>query len=369
MTRRVSLLMGVAILAVVLTHAASRGQIALIEWHASYSTAAVSQAELLDTPAYWVLAVIRQLTSFAVPAFLFCSGFFVSYAARGPKGKFTWKMVRARLTDMLIPYFIWSIGWFVLDALDGTVYPPLEYVTRLLTGQADGGSYYFIPLLCQFYILSPLIVPLAKARPRLLLAIAAALQVINLALVYLYAFGTPIPAAISWTTNLWLIFPWTLFFALGLVSGLHFERFKAQLVRVRWWLVGLLSVLAVAGVLEPETLLRTTGHDARNIPVVLSTVLYSIVFLLAFIAFERLSLPRANDVTKAGNRSYGIYLTHLKAMEYVTRLIHVAVPALLAYQVLIIFPLALIVGLVLPWAAMSLMIQSPLRKYYRYLFG
>ncbi|MBP7689726.1 MAG: acyltransferase family protein, partial [Thermoflexales bacterium] len=144
MTRRVSLLMGVAILAVVLTHAASRGQIALIEWHGAYSTAAASEAELLDTPAYWFLAVLRQLTSFAVPAFLFCSGFFVSYAARGPKGKFTWKMVRARLTDMLIPYVIWSLVWFGLDALRGTVYSPLEYIVHLLTGQADGGSYYFI---------------------------------------------------------------------------------------------------------------------------------------------------------------------------------------------------------------------------------
>ena len=369
MTRRVSLLMGVAILAVVLTHAASRGQIALIEWHDAYSTAAASEAELLDTPAYWFLAVLRQLTSFAVPAFLFCSGFFVSYAARGPKGKFTWKMVRARLTDMLIPYVIWSLIWFGLDALRGTVYSPLEYIVHLLTGQADGGSYYFIPLVCQFYILSLWIVPLAKSRPKLLLVIAAAFQLFNLALVYLYAFGTPIPAAISWTTNLWLIFPWTFFFALGLVSGLHFERFKPWLVRARWGLVGLLAVLAVAGILEPEALLRTTGHDARNIPVVLSTALYSIVFLLVFIAFERLSLPRPNDITKLGNRSYGLYLTHLKVMEYVTRFIHVALPALLAYQVLIIFPIALVVGLVVPWVAMSLMIKSPLRKYYRYLFG
>ncbi|MBI5566690.1 MAG: acyltransferase [Chloroflexi bacterium] len=369
MTRRVSLLMGVAILAVVVTHAASRGQLALIEWRAAYSSVAISEAELLDTPTYWLLSVIRQLTSFAVPAFLFCAGFFVSYAARGPKGRFTWKMVRARLTDMLIPYLIWSLVWFALDALDGGVYPPLEYVSRLLTGQADGGSYYFIPLVCQFYLLSPLVVPLAKSRPRLLLAVAAVFQIINLALVYLYSFGTQIPAAISWTTNVWLIFPWTVFFALGLVCGLHFERFKPWLVRSKRLLVGALIVLAVAGILEPEALLRTTGHDARNIPVAISTALYSIVFLLVFIAFERISLPRSNDVTKLGNRSYGIYLTHLKAMEYVTRIIHVALPALLAYQVVIIFPLALIVGLAAPWVAMSLMIKLPVRKYYRYLFG
>jgi len=368
MTRRVSLLMGVAILAVVLTHAASRGQIALIEWHAAYAPAA-SEAALLDTPTYWLLATIRQLTSFAVAAFLFCTGFFVSYAARGPKGQFTWKMVRARLIDMLIPYLVWSVVWFVLDALDGTTYALLDYVTRLLTGQADGGSYYFIPLVCQFYLLSPLVVPLAKARPRLLLAVAVALQIFNVTLVYLYAFGTPIPDAISWTTHLWLVFPWTLFFALGLVCGLHFERLKPWLQRARRWLVVALGVLAIAAILEPEALLRATGHDARNVPVVASTILYSIVFLLVFIAFDKLPLPRSNDITKAGNRSYGLYLTHLKVMEYVTRFIHVALPALLAYQVLIIFPLALVAGLGVPWVMMSLMIKSPVRKYYRYLFG
>jgi len=128
-------------------------------------------------------------------------------------------------------------------------------------------------------------------------------------------------------------------------------------------------VLAVAGTLEPEALLRITGHDTRNVPLTISTVSYSIVFLLVFIAFERLSLPRPNDITKLGNRSYGIYLTHLKVMEYVTRFIHVALPALLAYQVLVIFPIALVVGLGVPWVVMSLMIKSPLRKYYRYLFG
>ncbi len=369
MTRRVFLLMGVAILAVLVTHAAGRGQIALIEWRPAYQTVTVATDDPATSPAYWLLLTIRQLTSFAVPAFLFCTGFFVSYAARGPKGRFTWKMVRARLTDIFIPYLLWSLLWFVLDALDGTTYTPVEYGSRLLIGLADGGSYYFIPLLCQFYLLSPLIVPLAKARPRLVLAVAGIFQVLNLALIYLTAFGVTIPAAISWTMNLWLIFPWTIFFALGLVGGLHYERLKPRLQQVKWLLAGALAVLAVAGILEPEALYRSTGYDARLVPIALSTVLYSIVFLVAFMAFERLSLPRPNDVTKLGNRSYGIYLTHLKVMEYVTRFIHVALPALLAYQVVFIMPLAFVVGLGVPWAAMSLMIKSPLRKYYRYLFG
>lgn len=369
MTRRVSLLMGVTILMVVVTHAAGRGQIALIEWRTSYQSAADLARDPTNSLAYWILMVIRQLTSFAVPAFLFCSGFFVSYAARGPQGRFTWKMVRARLIDILVPYLIWSLLWFVLDALEGATHTPLDYVSQLLTGQADGGSYYFIPLLCQFYLLSPLIVPLAKSRPRGLLIVAGLLQLANVVMVYLYAFGATVPAALSWTTNLWLIFPWAIFFATGLVSGLHLDRFRPWLNRHKRRLLGGLAVLAVACVIEPEVIYRVTGRDVRLVPIAISTILYTIVFLLVFLAFDRARLPRSTELTKLGNRSYGIYLTHLKAMEYMTRFIHVAAPALLAYQVVFIMPLTLVVGLGVPWAAMSLMIKSPLRKYYRYLFG
>ncbi len=173
MTRRVFLLMGLAILAVILSHAAGWGQIAMFNWADRTRPVIAPNYDLVGTLDDYILLVIRQITAFAVPAFLFCSGFFVAFAARSNRGVFTWRMVRVRLVNLLIPYLIWSVLWYGLDTVQGHGYPPGKFLTNLVTGMTDGsGSYYFVPLVCQFYILSPFIMRLAKSRPRMLLTVA-----------------------------------------------------------------------------------------------------------------------------------------------------------------------------------------------------
>ena len=91
MTKRVFLLNGLAIVAVVCNHAASWGYTALFWWTDRYRPVTVPNYDQLGSLSYWAIVVVRQLTVFSLPAFLFVSGFFVAYASRGNRSSLTWR--------------------------------------------------------------------------------------------------------------------------------------------------------------------------------------------------------------------------------------------------------------------------------------
>jgi peptidoglycan/LPS O-acetylase OafA/YrhL len=340
----------------------------MFNWTDRYLPVTVPNYDQVGTLPDYILLIIRQLTAFAVPAFLLCSGFFVAFASRGNRGVFTWRMVRVRLINLLIPYLIWSILWYLLDALQGHVYPPGEYVARLFTGKADGGSYYFVPLVCQFYLLSPFIVRLAQTRPRLLLAIAATLQLAAFGFKYLEIFRwMPQGVTFSWMTAHWLIFLWAIYFPLGVVCGLYGERIGRRPAPLPRYLLALVVSLLLA-VLEPGDH-RLLNVEIRFVPLTIPPALYSLLFVFSFVMFDRIKVPLANSFYHLGGKSYGIYLVHLKAMEFVSRLIRQVAPMLLAFPVTFMLPITVITGITVPLLLMRIVSRSRLRWAYRYLFG
>jgi membrane-bound acyltransferase YfiQ involved in biofilm formation len=372
MTRRVFLLMGLAILAVVLSHAAGWGQIAMFNWTDRYRPVTVPNYDQVGTLNDYILVVIRQLTAFAIPAFLFCSGFFVAFASRGARGEFTWRMVRTRLINLLIPYLIWSNLWYVLNTLLNRGQPPGDYIPWLVTGMAAGGSYYFVPLMCQFFLLSPFIVRLAKTRPNVLLIVAGSVQAVALACKYLDAFqvGSPVLSSVYWQiTAPWLIFLWAFYFPLGVVCGLHSERIRQAAQRHYRTVLLALGASSILAILEPELIYRALNVDVRFVPLAVSPVLYSLLFVFFFVMYDHAKVPLANSLYYLGGKSYGIYLIHLEIMELVCRLIRQVAPMLLTYPVVIIMPVAFAVGLSVPLLLMRLVSQSRIRWSYRYLFG
>ena len=371
MTRRVFLLMGLAILAVILSHAAGWGQIAMFSWTDRYLPVTVPNYDQVGTLPDTILLIIRQLTTFAVPAFLFCAGFFVAYSSRGNQGVFSWRMVRTRLSNLLIPYLIWSVLWFALDAIQRQIYPPGDYIVRLITGEAAGGSYYFVPLVCQFYLLSPFIVRVARTRPRLLLIVAAAVQLVAFGFKYLeiYKVNTPGLSPFVWISAHWLIFLWAFYFPLGVVVGLYGERIR-QAAQPHYRAIMLaLAGSAVLAVLEPELIYRLLGVEIRFVPITIPPALYSLLFVFAFVMFDHVKVPRANNLYYLGGKSYGIYLVHLKAMEFTCRVIRQVAPLLLAFPVTVMLPVTFVVGLSVPLLMMRFVARSRLRRVYRYLFG
>jgi membrane-bound acyltransferase YfiQ involved in biofilm formation len=278
--------------------------------------------------------------------------------------------VRMRITNLLVPYLIWSGVIFIGNALQGITYAPLEYLEQLAFGRADG-SYFYVPLLCQFYLLSPLILPSAKTRGRQLLFASALLQLGMFGLRYVDLFGAEIPALhlVLRMVPSCLFIWWAFFFPFGMVCGFHIEKLGEWLARYRRCILVATVVLGLLAILEPEMIYRTTGREWRFVPFTIATSSYSVGFVLCFLAFDKVSVPFSRIVHQVGRRSYAVYLLHMKVIEFVARVIRQVAPWMLAHQVLLFQPVIFAFGLGIPWLFMASMLRSPARRAYRYLFG
>lgn len=367
MIKRLSVLNGLAILAVVLNHAAGFGQIAMFLWTNRYRPVSAPNWDQLGSLSYFVLLTLRQIATFCVPAFLFVSGFFIAYAWRGSQKGSVWKVIKKRIFTLLIPYTIWSVVAFASDFIQGIRYMPVQYLTNFLTIGAVG-SYFFIPLLCYLYLLSPFILQVARSHWKLTLFVTGAIQLASIAIRYLGMFGVSFPGLdiLLAVTPEWSLSFFIFFFTLGIVVGFNLQSFKEWLCRIQAIVYMLLPVTAILNVIEADRIVRINPLSWGAYATTITFDLYALMFILSFLAFDR--LPIKNSIVHLGSQSLGIYLLHMLAITYTARLIYHFLPKLLANQVLLL-PVLYIAGLGLPLAAMALISRSPARPTYRYLFG
>ncbi len=367
MRRQIPLLRGLAILAVVCNHAAGWGYIAMFWWtHRYRQVASLPNYDQMGSLPYYGLVVVQQLALFSVPAFLFISGFFISYAARGSSSTLSWKVVRARIVNLLWPYMVWSLGIFIGDGLQGKGYSLAEYMRRLAVGEATD-AYFFVPLLCQFYLLSPLIARLSKRKGGVLIAVSVLIQLAATGLLYLPLLRADPPDSLY--SGGWVFIWHAIYFPLGTVCGFNYSRLKPWLARAKWGLLVATAVLGALSVLESEVLYRETmNYGWARGAFKFSTILYSIAFILFFLALNSASLPFKHTINWIGTRSYGIYLLHPKVLEIVGRAIYHAAPWVLAHQVLY-QPVLIVSGVGIPLLLMSCVMKSRAKKFHHYLFG
>jgi membrane-bound acyltransferase YfiQ involved in biofilm formation len=283
-----------------------------------------------------------------------------------------WKLILSRVRSLAVPYLLWSVLILTVAALEGNVHSPARYLRIILTGRT-ASPYYFIPLLIQLYLLSPIVlVPLARKNWKLLLVVSAVIQLAVRTLIYLEtlnslppAFQTLMPLTASW------FFPGHLFwFAAGIVMGFNLEPFKEVLPRLKWRLLTIAAVLFPLGIVEWELILRAAPQPWIASRETLLDSVYAAVVILTFLAFSDFSIPAASQVSDWGSKSFGIYLAHSPILEYSARIIYAAAPWILAYQFLF-QPILIILGLGVPLLMMRLtaLQKSPVRPFYQHIFG
>ena len=383
MTRRFLLLMGLGILGLILNHSATFGYQATFDLAWSYRPEVAASCVDLTPPVrcpnydqvhsatYWGLTVVRRFIAFGVPVFLMVSGYFIAFAAGRKDAKIQWPILRARVVGLLIPYLVWSIIIFVGQAVFyHRIYPtPWAYVRRLLTGGATG-SYYYIPLLIQMYLLSPILVPLAKKRWKGLLVATAVLMLFVETLRYLQLFGLgePIVPKLIALTPLWF-FPRRLFwFALGIVFGFHISAFKPFLVRHKNKLVVGAILFYLLSLVEFEVLLALSGQPRIDFFSTYTTNIYAGLFMLAMLSVEKLKLPLTPQIMDIGAKAFGIYLVHEQVLELVGTLLFRFAPWTLGYQILY-QPIMIFFALGVPLLLMRIVSRLPVKKLYKYSFG
>ncbi|MDD5328330.1 MAG: acyltransferase [Phycisphaerae bacterium] len=287
---------GAAIIAVIAIHASATG----FSWR--HSTAGEWN--------FFFLITYRQLLSFAVPAFIFISGYWSSKEQiRSLRDYKTFLM--KRLSRVLVPYFLWSfilLGYEAVKTYDVNVY---GIVFKLLTGSACQG-YFFILMIIQLYIMTPLLMYVNRKRYGLTLVLV--LNIISLFVLYLsrvYNVIGRVPAALPF-------YSWIIFYEIGLLVGSRGEKISTS-QRTRFLILPVLLVSLLVSELEGMILLLR--YDNLNFAV--SAIKYSSVFYSVCIIFGFLFLRKnvkywPKSLVLMGNYSFGIYLIHFPILDRVS---------------------------------------------------
>ena len=367
MYKRLLLLNGLAIFAVVVNHAAGYGQIGLFLWADAFRPVVAPDWSQLGTFSHYFLLSLRQIATFCVPAFFFVSGFFVSYAALDKRNPLNWTFVWRRIKTLLIPYLIWSIVFIAADLLQGKSYPPLEYFVLFAT-KGVVGPFWFIPALCSCYLISPILVRLVQWNWKLILVISGLIQLIPVGLTYLgYAgIGSPWIGNISSLFPVWLPFQWIFFFTFGISAGFHIQGFTEWLLKYKIVLLVLVLLTGMLNILEADYLMQSTLQTWGAYNGTITYNLYATTFILWFLAL--VTVPFSKRLSKLGVMSYGIYLIHYPIIEFTARIVYKIIPRLLAYPIVFV-PILVLVGLGIPILVMQTFRRSPAKQYYRYLFS
>lgn len=104
MNRQFSALRGIAMILVVFHHAVDLTKI---------EVARAGNAPLSGVVLALLIVPLYELGIYAVPLFLFISGAFMAYAAKGEPPTVSWSVVRHTLKRLAWPYLIWSIILYV----------------------------------------------------------------------------------------------------------------------------------------------------------------------------------------------------------------------------------------------------------------
>jgi peptidoglycan/LPS O-acetylase OafA/YrhL len=369
-TRHLLLLNGVAVLGAVINHALGWGFTSLFWWTDRYEPVSVPNFSQLGGPVYYLLRVLEQLVTFSVPAFLFVSGFFVAFAAGRVMQRLPWDKVRSRIRMLLIPYVVWSLAIFAARGLEGATDTSAGSLAQWLMFGRAADPYYYVPVIVQLYLLSPLLIAALRLSWKPVLIAAAVVQVsVHLAR-YPVILGWDSPAA-TWIYShapSWF-FPHVMFwFVFGAFAGFHPAPVREWLTRWGRWLAPASVVLGVAALVEWEVLLRLSGQQWLRPQVTLVDGLYSFACILTFMALVQSRTATAPQLDALGARSFGVYLLHAPVLELFSRASYHLTPVLLGHQVAFM-ALLIAAGVAVPLLLMAIAARTPARPYYNYLFG
>ncbi|QLG09975.1 acyltransferase [Deinococcus sp. D7000] len=291
--------------------------ITILEVVAHHTSGLALRYAVPDTLSFMLLQLINRTLHFAVPAFVFLSAVVLtrSLLKNFRPGRYFWR----RLTRGAWPYLLWSalyMGWYVWTGQRpaSTLTDPDKWLFYLQYGKASYHLYFLLVAL-EVYLVIPLLLPLARRRPPIVLALllGAALQ-LGLYLLNRSVLRVPYPAS----TVLWYMLPITV----GMAVGARLDDFPA------WWRKYRLVLIAAAATAYalylPQALAYVRGEPLN--PMVYSglswayTTLMALTVLGVAYSLQRLSRRWRVGLGTIGMFSLQIYLIHPAILQTLERL-------------------------------------------------
>lgn len=355
MARRMLALHGLAALMIPFHHTTAYGLAAMLNW----GKGPAAGFDYLDSAVFWLTMFIRQVDSFAIPAFLFVSGFFIAFSARRNEGPLSWKVSLSRISKLIWPFAIWTTIHFTL----------LGRFPRNIWDLFS--QYYYIILLIQLFLLSPLLIVWMKRDWKSALIVTGALQIAVMSVRYIEALGVVSPVLdtlIRWTP-LWFFPNRVFYFVLGVMAGTHLVLLRTWMVRYRRVLLAVTVAGLLVAFIEFYYIVALPGQtslfgDFTGI----GRLIYAVIAILAFLAFDDWKVPAEKWLQDLGGKTLGIYLMNTPSIFVVSSILFHIFPAVYANQWLY-QPIIWVAGFYIPLAFLWLFSRKPLRPAYRILYG
>ena len=291
-------LRGVSIIGVLLIHVVSE-----VIWTGHGTPAGENYA------MFW-----NQCSRFCVPTFTFVSGLLLTYRYQLEGFRYC-RYVKRRWVDLFVPYMFWTL-LSILNLHKWGYINPGWIRDVVLTGRGYYFQLYFVPLIFQFHLLSPIWLYLStgrRIRPFPWLAVVFNLCYLGYyELVFLRVLPESSFSQVIFT-NIQGRFPaWIGYFALGCLAGKNLDCFRQWMQRRSWWSLGVFYAISLGllfwdyhySVLVTRDLMNPGENFMR--PVVF---LYSIAAVL--LLWKAASVHRARLLRSIGDLSFGIYFVHL----------------------------------------------------------
>jgi surface polysaccharide O-acyltransferase-like enzyme len=282
---------------------------------------------------FFFLFAYFQLLEFAVPAFLFISGYWLSKRPINSLEDYKVFLMK-RFSRVLIPYLFWSC---LLLGYGAVTIDIRETIHRLLTGGASVG-YFFIIMIVQLYMLTPFLQYINRRRAGLVLVIVFnVLSLFTLYLSRLFHVIGHLPASLPF-------YSWIIFFEMGLWIGMREDKLGNKMVSLRGIRPLILPALVICfliSVLEGMVLLMK--YDNLNFaisPTKYSSVLFSVFVILGFLSVREHIKHYPKFLVTLGNYSFGIYLINTVILNRVVGLLQrfdIVYSLQPLYQLLLVF--------------------------------
>lgn len=259
-----------------------------------------------DTFAFAAVLSLHRLSSFAVQGFIFLSGLKLFLRTNGfSYGKF----YIGRLKRVVLPYLIVFSVFYIYFWLTGSLTPSFTGFIGEFFGGGLVNHFYFVIIICQFYILMPLWrLIFRKANPLIALIVS---------LILMFIFRIYLPEMIKVTTgyefayNARIFTTYLFYFIAGMFAAKYYDGFIAFLTVRKHELY---VTFAVTGVIDCFAIWCIETKTAWLSWADMFHVLYCITAILALMALSVAVTSGCEGKTKAlsllDKASYNVYLIH-----------------------------------------------------------
>lgn len=288
-------LRGIAIIAVVAIHAS--GYI--------FGSEVVSSA----SNDFNVVLLYRQILNFAVPVFLFISGYWMSNKKVDSFEGYKQFLIQ-RLKRIVIPYLFWSIFILSFVATRTQVFDAQEILFKLLTGGAIV-PYYFIMLIVQFYMLTPIFQRVNKNLYGFVLMLLINFLSLSFSYITRLYFGSSFFSSLS--VYAMPFYVWIIFYELGLIYR-NFDKYKISNHTATLIVISIIFALAMSLFEAKIVFTKYNNLEFATSAVKFSSFLYSGCFITGFLYIRQKVSKWPNLLISLGNYSFGIYLIHIPVL-------------------------------------------------------